>query len=149
MGVVVERKSPQNVVVFVTGLAIVAALLLVPVVAVRVTIASLLGWGVDVTAILSRSAGTSLEATRRYMLTRFGSSSSCTSAGTERARTWVNRGRAATEVPGTRERASGRAATMRREIMLRNFRMILVSWKGEDRTWRRNCWECLAGKMRR
>lgn len=51
MVVVVQRKDTEDIVVFVAGLAKVAALLLVPVVAVWVAVSSLLKGRVDVAAV--------------------------------------------------------------------------------------------------
>jgi hypothetical protein len=59
VAVVVQRESAKDVVVLVDGLAKVAALLLVPVVAVRVAVRALLGRGVDVAAVLQLSASCS------------------------------------------------------------------------------------------
>lgn len=55
MVVVVQREDTEDVVVFVAGLAVVAAVLLVPPVAVWVSLRSQLRDGVDVAAILTGS----------------------------------------------------------------------------------------------
>lgn len=97
------------------GLAIVASFLLVPIVAVRIAVPSLLGRRIDVAAILEMLASSASD-DDSMALTRPGSSSSATSAGVERWRTRANRGRAA--AAGASVRASGRAATMRLDSML-------------------------------
>lgn len=135
--VVVQRQRTENVMVLVAGLAIVAAVLLVPPVAVGVAVSSLLGGWVDVAAVLLPSAlgppaGSSIQ-TRTW----FGSASSTAafSASVRAVRTWVNggRGRAA---EGTMARASGRAATMRLENMLKGCEYTLEGGcLGCARTW--------------
>ena len=143
MVVVVQRQNSENIVVLVAGLAVVAALLLVPPIAVRVAVSALLWWRVDVATILPLSAlHDSL--VQNWQRTWFGSASSCFSASVRAVRIWVNCGRGRATA-GTMARASGRAATMRLESMLRHCEYPEDMWMGSLRTWRLRCggwWNC-------